>query len=501
MGRKKGSITVFVTLVLLLVASLLFTMLESARVFGLKAKSDMNSILSLESAFAEYETTLWENYDLLYLDLGYGEAQINPAKLQERILTLNQENLNPKKSGWTGKGTNLYPMNVTGCVVEKYELATDYNGDAFFEQAVEVMEDEIPYQAAQEIYNMILDTQRTEEAAEDPGSKIEDAQNAITSARTKKAEEDQQKLANGETIQPLEDVEDPVKFVSGIKDSGILMQVVENPAELSVKALDLSDLVENRSKQTGTYGSTYDSDFYKKIVYQMYLKEHFGCYTNPLDNRVLDYELEYMIAGKSSDQENLESVVNRILLIREAANLIYLLGDSAKMNEALVIATLLVGFTGNPEIIELVEKGILLAWAYVESIMDIRALLQGGKIPLMKSSEDWVTDIFHISESYANTSARKDNETGMSYEDYLQILLFLTNHKTLNNRVLNLVEKNIRLLSGNPNLCMDSMVQKMTVSISYEASPIFLRLVTIGNVSNDSYSFVQKKEISYLNSE
>ena len=51
--EKKGSMTIFVSLVMLLVASLLFTMLESARMPGLSAKADMNAMLSAESAFAE----------------------------------------------------------------------------------------------------------------------------------------------------------------------------------------------------------------------------------------------------------------------------------------------------------------------------------------------------------------------------------------------------------------------------------------------------------------
>ena len=34
-------------------------------------------------------------------------------------------------------------------------------------------------------------------------------------------------------------------------------------------------------------------------------------------------------------------------------------------------------------------QGILLAWAYGEAIMDIRTLISGGKVPLVKNAEDW----------------------------------------------------------------------------------------------------------------
>ncbi len=47
-------------------------------------------------------------------------------------------------------------------------------------------------------------------------------------------------------------------------------------------------------------------------------------------NRSLDYEIEYIISGKSSDKENLESVVTKIFFIRMALNYVYLMGDSVK---------------------------------------------------------------------------------------------------------------------------------------------------------------------------
>ena len=53
--KRDGSMTIFVSLVMLLVASVLFTLLEAARFPGLDAKADMNAMLSVESAFAEYQ--------------------------------------------------------------------------------------------------------------------------------------------------------------------------------------------------------------------------------------------------------------------------------------------------------------------------------------------------------------------------------------------------------------------------------------------------------------
>ena len=41
----------------------------------------------------------------------------------------------------------------------------------------------------------------------------------------------------------------------------------------------------------------------------------------------LAYETEYVIAGKRSDRENLEEVVKKLVLLRFAADYVYLLTD------------------------------------------------------------------------------------------------------------------------------------------------------------------------------
>ena len=53
-----------------------------------------------------------------------------------------------------------------------------------------------------------------------------------------------------------------------------------------------------------------------KVLFQQYLMEHLGSYISPSEAG-LHYQLEYLLAGKKSDQENLKAVAKRLLLIRE----------------------------------------------------------------------------------------------------------------------------------------------------------------------------------------
>ena len=63
--RRKASITVFAALSLMLVAQLLFTLLEAARHYELQKVLYMNTDTVLESVFADYCSPLWETYKIL----------------------------------------------------------------------------------------------------------------------------------------------------------------------------------------------------------------------------------------------------------------------------------------------------------------------------------------------------------------------------------------------------------------------------------------------------
>ena len=52
----------------------------------------------------------------------------------------------------------------------------------------------------------------------------------------------------------------------------------------------------------------------------------------------LKYQLEYIISGKYSDRENEDVIIDKLLLIREGLNLLFLLGDNAKRQEAYDLA-------------------------------------------------------------------------------------------------------------------------------------------------------------------
>ncbi|MCC8151950.1 MAG: DUF5702 domain-containing protein [Lachnospiraceae bacterium] len=204
----------------------------------------------------------------------------------------------------------------------------------------------------------------------------------------------------------------------------------------------------------------------------------------------MDYELEYMLAGKAEDQANLKTVVRRLLLMREAANLAYLETNSQKQQEAAAIAALLVSVVGQPELEPLVQQGLLAAWAYAESVSDVRILLEGGKVSLVKTSEQWHTDLGSLSSSVYATEGDQQT-TGLSYENYLQILMWMASDEKLAVRAMDMIEKNT-------DVRMDQMVCRAECAYVYEASPLFWGYVTLGGDSLGTFRFQDESDISFM---
>ena len=161
--------------------------------------------------------------------------------------------------------------------------------------------------------------------------------------------------------------------------------------------------------------------------------------------RSLEYEVEYILSGKASDKENLESVLMKIFLIRLALNYVYLLGDSGKQAEAEALAAAIALLLLMPEGTEVIKQLILFAWAAGESTVDIRTLLSGKKAALIKTKENWQVSLSELLTlgSFSEKSGEEEISGGISYEDYLRIFLFMENMDNTTMRALDRIEENL----------------------------------------------------------
>jgi hypothetical protein len=142
-------------------------------------------------------------------------------------------------------------------------------------------------------------------------------------------------------------------------------------------------------------------------------------------------------------------------------------------------------------------QGILAAWAYAESVLDVRTLLAGGKIPWMKTSESWSSSLSGLGSQLAGTATARENEQGEDYAGYLEKLLYLKAKKTQNYRAMDLMELNVRLCE-NPSFRMDDALLTAHAAFTFETQPLFSSMVTIQRLQADKWEFTETEEYSYL---
>ena len=99
-----------------------------------------------------------------------------------------------------------------------------------------------------------------------------------------------------------------------------------------------------------------------------------------------------------------------------------------KSMEAELVAGVIATLLAVPEITELLKVSLLLGWAYAESLYDVKTLLEGGKIPLIKDDATWHFGLQGALEANISNENFRE-ETGLSYEDYLRIFFNAYGHR------------------------------------------------------------------------
>ncbi len=188
------------------------------------------------------------------------------------------------------------------------------------------------------------------------------------------------------------------------------------------------------------------------------------------ENNPLLYELEYILEGNNSDIKNLESVVNKIILIRTGVNYTCLSASVTKKAEADAMALAIATAAGVPYLQGILKESLLLAWAYAESVVEVKSLLYGGTLDLIKSEADWNLELSKLltfgEESIP--SQEEEKEGGMSYKDYLRMLIYLENGDSLVMRSLDLVEQRIQVALDQEYFQVDYCISKLEIMCSSE---------------------------------
>ena len=154
------------------------------------------------------------------------------------------------------------------------------------------------------------------------------------------------------------------------------------------------------------------------------------------------YEQEYLLCGNASDRENLGGIAEKLLLIRGAMNLTYLLGAPERKAEADHLAAAVSG--GNIPVQIIMSFFIMAIWAFGEAIWDVKCLFAGGGVPFWKTTSTWNLELEELLSLKFLEDVDGENSRGRNYGDYMRILYFLQDRETRNYRMMDVIQWNVR---------------------------------------------------------
>ena len=429
-----GEVTVYLTLTFVLFVSLILALVESASVQMAKnyRRADMNR--ALECVFAEYQKELLENYDVFAIECGYETGTYTEQNILDRL--------------------SYYDADMEN-EIERIQLFTDNSGELFRDQVGKYMKHKYGIAWADKYLGNVSLWKNQEEKA-DEFTEEEEKQN------------DQLKDLLGEQEAELPEEENPMQHVAELKRSSILGLVLPKDKTISEKQISLQEMPEKRENHTG-YGAFSDVEpedgTLTSVLLGEYVIDHFTDFTDGPKGGELDYELEYILAGRESDKGNLETVAKKLVMLRFVPNYIYLQTSSTKQAEARAAAGTLCTLLAVPAVTEAAAQGILLAWAYGESVMDVRSLLDGKKAAITKDDTNWQLSLSGLMKlgTDEDTGTGMDVQDGMGYKDYMRMLLFLEGKERMSMRAMGIIEKNMQSIYGQPAFRIDYCAGRMEI--------------------------------------
>lgn len=458
----EGYLTVFASLSMAVMLSLFIALIGGVRMGAVRLETECVMDIGMNSILAEYHRELMYNYNLFFVDISYGtpfpSSEKTAAHLRE-YLELNAQADHVFMSDFWYR--DFLRMQVGKVDVTQMSLASDGLGEVFRRRAVDAVRDDVGLTYVEEIADW-LKTVESNKLLEWDG---EQQKNQIDS-QIQAYDGTEKQLSEKEWV--TIEVSNPTTRLDELRSAGILNLVLDDTGKLSRMAVDTSVLISQRAARGEiNHGNMAKADngngFMDRLFFHEYLLRYLSHYGGSLNRDSLQYQLEYLIAGKESDAENLKSVVHRISALREAANAIYLFGDEVKCAEAEALSAVLAAAMLVPEIQPLLKTSLLLGWAYAESLYDVKCLLAGQKIPLIKDKASWHYDIGCVFGRGEENTARGE-EKGQDYEDYLRILMAFTDLDTTTLRAMDMIEADIRQKPGNEAFRMDACADMFEAS-------------------------------------
>ena len=411
---RKGSITVFLTLIITTLISFVTAMLDCAVIKTYGSVKSVDANMAVHSLFGEYQDELFNEYSILAVDSRYGKDAAKEKYIEDRLRYYGTEDIEHK--------------------IEGIQMLTDKDCASFRLQAVKYIEGP-------------LNNDRISSFDEKKGLWEEIILKGREASKKDKEYGDLLGSLKEEFVSSESDDENVFEVLENVRRSETIDKLVQNGMEISNRKINTNDMSSKRKLRSGK-GLKYDTlKLYSttaKLSFNEYVLEKFKNMTDVRENcKGLMYETEYIIGGRDSDKENLEEVAKKLIYIRMVSNYKYLKTSTSKNSEVTALSAAIAVIMQNLELEKIIKELLIWLWSYTESKCDVSALLSGLKVPEVKTDATWQSGLYDCFSDNV-TYFLSDREDGLSYKDYLRMVLYVTDAKEVTKRALDMIEVNIR---------------------------------------------------------
>ena len=461
-------LTVYLALTMTVILSLCLALIEGVRQNAVFLEAECVTDVGLQSTLAEYHRELLEQYNLFAIDASYGGLVPRVDATKEHLKHYLEKNLSMEDVflDWL-LYRDFLGMKLENVDMTKVSILTDDKGGVFRRRAAEAVWDDMNL-------NLFWELQSWMEVVE--SKKLTERDIAAEKQKLDKKLKgyDGKEVQISETEWITIEVKNPTEALEKKRKEGILKWVVPDAEKLSNKSLSMDTLIMARM-ETGNVNQgnielselSESEQLLERFFFQEYLLRYMGHYGAESEEDALTYQVEYLVTGKENDLDNLRNVVNMIFAAREVANTSYIMADQEKTVIAEGLGAALATVMTIPEAAGILKLILLYGWAFAESVHDMKCLMSGGKVPLMKTKTTWYYDLekaLKLESSNGSSSSQ-----GLSYEDYLRILMMLQKKDVLTARAMNMVEADIRQTPGNETFRLDGCLDYVEACVEIES--------------------------------
>jgi hypothetical protein len=438
-----------------------------------EGRAAMASRTALSDVKANYDSYIFEHYHILLFDKNdYGNGE---AAIEERIEKLTQDNLGDDYTVNDVQLTDFTMIYDDTCEELKAQIK-EQMGYMAVTYSIDKLEDKLG--GSEGSYS---------EALEDEIDEVENMPDTVEKETDEDSDEADNSLTDpGDKL--LNGVKDPRKYTSSSARKGMLLSLLlEDESSVSSEDKLPDDIPSSLNSVTTTLfnintdfdnysdlksdmkkGNSWGSSLTEKGESVLYAANVFNSYTEKVNSEnVMDCEMEYIIAGKQTDYENLEAVCKKILAIRMPVDMAYLVTDVEKMTTIKTLSVPIAAAT--PFITEPVIRYLIAAaWSYAEAMAETRNLLAGNKLDFVKKKGNWITNLDNLGGSVEKT---QNSENGISYKEYLMLLMAMEGDD-MYYRMLDVMDVNARKSDSSFRMLNAAVGLSADFDISYQGGDV-----------------------------